>query len=342
MHHHIQNVARGLFAAIAIFALASCSDEGAITRGELPSGPAARTVAVSTLPKANFRRMVDSVTNTLIAKNSDRYDIPSAGALDTMVMAVDSVIAGRITGADAMLDKYAYDVYSMRESVTLDSLVVIRERKVIGSSEVARGWGLYVFNPAAQNRADIHVNHPVDDLNSEDIAGDLYRSCRCRWFLMAGARRAANVGQDTISDMARHTATVFHQVHVRVAGANARAVSIHGFNVGNHVGELPADVDHVLAVGRNDATTHPTYLPADTVLRRRLVNAGFVSGLHDLTPGYDALGATHNPQGRHSNNVLGWGRWLHIEHEGVLRADSVSWKQSNGVIRQWIIDHPAQ
>ena len=339
MHHRIQTIVRGLFAALAIFALASCSDEGAITRSELPQGPAARNL--STLPKANFRRVVDSVTNTLIAKNSDRYDVPGAGALDTMVMAVDSVLAGRVGGADAMLDKYAYDVYSMRESVTNDSLVVIRERKASGSTEVARGWGLYVFNPTAQNRADVHVNHPVDDQHSEDIAGDLYRSCRCRWFLMAGARRATNVGQDTISDMARHQATVFNRIHVRVAAANARAVSVHGFDAANYA-SLPAGVDQVLALGRSSATTTPTFLPADTVLRRRLVNAGFVSGLHGLDSAYTVLGATHNPQGRHSNDVLGWGRWIHIEHERALRDDSVSWKQSNGVIRQWIIDHPAQ
>lgn len=340
MSRHLFALVRGGLVAAVLMVLAACSDGESITRTAVPEAPAARNLAA--LPSVNFRRMVDSVTNTLIAKNSDRYDVPSAGALDTMVMAVDSVLAGRIAGADAMLAKYDYDVYAMRESTNSDSLVVIRERKMTTSAEVARGWGLYVFNPQAQNRADIHVNHPVDDQHSEDIAGDLYRSCRCRWFLMAGARRAANVGQDTISDMARHTATVFHRVHVRVAGADARAVSIHGFNVGNHTGRLPADVDHVLAVGRNAATTTPTYLPADTVLRRRLVNAGFVSGLHDLTPGYDALGATHNPQGQHSNDVLGWGRWIHIEHEGALRNDSVSWKQSNTVIRQWIIDHPAQ
>jgi hypothetical protein len=157
---------------------------------------------------------------------------------------------------------------------------------------------------------------------------------------MAGARRAANVESDTISDMARHTATVFHTFHVAAADSTSRALSIHGFNIGNHDDELPADAQFVLAVGRNALTTTPQYVGGEPALRTMLVDSSFVAGLHDVTPGYDALGATHNPQGQHSNDALGWGHWLHIEHERVIRDDSVAWKRSNGILRQWIIDHP--
>jgi hypothetical protein len=314
-----------------------CTDTGTEVR---PLEPATvRATLSSSLPTVNFRVLVDTVTRGLIENNTNAYDVPTAAVLDTFRLAVDAVRNGDPAAADAMLDKYGYDVYSIRETVTGDSLVVIRERIPAGA-DVPRGWGTYVFNPQFQNAADIHVNHPVDDQHSEDMAGDLYRGCRCRWFLMAGARRDAN--PNDVADMARATNSVFHAVHVRVAAAGTRAVSMHGFRIDNHDGELPADAEIVLAVGRNSQTTTPTYGAADFALRTALVDSGFVAGLHDHDPGYDALGATQNPQGRHSNDALGWGHWIHLEHERTLRTDSIAWKESNAAIRQWIASHPAQ
>ena len=103
----------------------------------------------------------------------------------------------------------------------------------------------------------------------------------------------------------------------------------------------PAGVDQVLSNGRNAATTTPTYLPADTVLRRRLRNEGFVAGLFRFDSGYNDLGATVNPQGRHSNDVLGWGHWIHVENDSTVRADSTRWLDVAEVLRQWIADYPA-
>ncbi|HEX8392499.1 MAG TPA: hypothetical protein VF665_09105 [Longimicrobium sp.] len=317
--------------------LAGCS--AADGRGEAgPTLPDSGAHATAALPVVNLRVLVDTATRGLIKNGTGAYVVPGVAALDTFRLAVDSAVAGRVAGADALLDRYGYDVYAIREAVTQDSLVVIRERIPAGG-QVARGWGTYVFNPRGQNAADIHVNHPVDDEFSEDIAADLYRSCRCRWFLMAGARRDANAGET--ADMARQTASVFHTIHDRVAVAGTRALSIHGFRVENHTGNLPAGTRLVMSNGRSTAVSQPVYTAAELTVRTRMNQAGYAAGLFGADTAYKALSATQNPQGRTSNDRLGWGHWLHLEHERVLREDSVAWKQSNAVLRQWIIDHPA-
>lgn len=290
------------------------------------------------VPSVDFRRMIDTITQALIESETEAYVVPTTAEVDAFRQAVDSVLAGNVAAADSLLDAYSYDVIRIQDSVTGDTLTVVRER-IRAGGDVARGWGTYAFNPSAAAQADIHVNHPVDDQHSEDMAGDLYRTCGCRWFLMAGARRDANA--DESSDMARATNSVFHAVHVRVAAAGTRALSIHGFRIENHPDELPADAEMVLSNGRNDRTSRPRYTAADSTLRTRLNDAGFVAGLYRADSLYQDLGATLNPQGRHSNNVLGWGHWMHLEHERAMRTDSAAWKASNAIIRQWIHDFPA-
>lgn len=331
-----RNLARAT-ALLAALTVSGCTDEPtAVRAGDVR---ALATEGAEALPSVNLRVMIDTITSGLIQSETEAYVVPTAAELEVWRQAVDAVAAGNVALADSLLDPYAYDVIRIVEATSSDTLTVMRERIPAGG-DVARGWGTYVFNPSAQAQADIHVNHPVDDQHTEDMAAELYRDCGCRWLLMAGARRDANAGE--VADMARSTSSVFHRVHTRVAAAGTRALSIHGFRIDNHTGELPADAEIVLSNGRNASTSRPRFTAADSTLRTRLNNAGFVTGLYKADAAYQDLGATQNPQGQHSNNTLGWGHWMHLEHERTLRTDSVSWKASNTVIRQWIADFPAQ
>lgn len=325
---------------LAVLMVSGCDDQPTAVRSAFASEvrPLADEGA-ATLPSVDLRVMIDTITRGLIESETEAYVVPAAADLEVWRAAVDAVGAGDVATADSLLDGYGYDVIRIVESSTGDTLTVMRERIPAGG-DVARGWGTYVFNPSAAAQADIHVNHPLDDQHSEDVAGDLYRSCGCRWLLMAGARRDANAGE--VADMARSTSSVFHRVHTRVAAAGTRALSIHGFRIENHPDELPADAELVLSNGRNATTSRPRYMAADSTLRTRLNDAGFVSGLYRADVLYQDLGATQNPQGQHSNNTLGWGHWMHLEHERAVRTDSAQWKASNAVIRQWILDFPAQ
>jgi|GEM_PF-3060180 len=340
------HILRGATAA-ALLALTACGDDLADTPAAAVGAPAADITDLTALalPSINVVALVDTIDNTIIEDSTGAYDVPTLTQTGHFRAAVDSVLAGRVAGADALLNQYGYDVYRVRSSASGDTLVVFRERAPGGGLDVPRGWGTYIFNTSATaRRADIHVNHPISDLNTEDIGADLYQDCRCRWLFIAGAQRDANHTDPNLqSDMARATNSVFHRMYTRVAAANARTVSVHGFRHANPENQgLPAGVDQVLSVGgrffNDDAQT---YNAAHQTLRTRLVNGGFVAGLFNETAGYDVLGATINPQGQHSNNTFGFGRWTSVETEKNVRDSAALWGTMNDVLRQWIIDFPA-
>jgi hypothetical protein len=341
----LRHILRGATAA-ALLALTACGDDAADTPAAVGTTSASiNDITTLALPAINVVALVDTIDNTIIGDSTRAYDVPTTTQTGHFRAAVDSVLAGRVAGADALLNQYGYDVYRVRSSVTNDTLVVFRERAPAGGLDVPRGWGTYIFNTSATaRRADIHVNHPISDLNTEDIAADLYEDCRCRWLFIAGAERDANDTDPRLqSDMARVTNSVFHRMYTRVAAANARTVSVHGFRHANAENQgLPAGVDQVLSVGgRFFNDDEQTYDAAHQALRTRLVNGSFVAGLFNETVGYDVLGATINPQGQHSNNTFGFGRWTSVETEKNVRDSSVLWGTMNDVLRQWIIDFPA-
>lgn len=327
----------------ALLALAACGDQIADGPTAAASFAPASDVGVLAIATVNVRTLVDQIDDTIIQDSTSAYDVPTLTQTTHFRMAVDSVLAGRVAGADALLNQYGYDVYPIREAVTNDSLIVFRERAPAGGADVPRGWGTYIYNtsPTAR-RADIHVNHPISDQHTEDIGADLFQDCRCRWLFIAGAERDANhLDPNLQSDMARATNSVFHRLYTRVAAANVRTVSVHGFRHSNNA-SLPAGVDQVLSNGgRFFNDTAQVYLAADAALRTRLVNQGFVAGLFNQTAGYDVLGATVNPQGQHSNNTFGFGRWMSVETEKNVRDSAALWGTMNDVLRQWIIDFPA-
>lgn len=319
----------------AMLSSAACADAVTDAPGAAPAAPRA-DITVSALASVNVRSLIDTVTNTIIADSTNQYDVPTATHTTHFRTAVDRVLAGRVAGADSLLDAYAYDVYSIRDATSGDSMVVFRERKASGSTKVARGWGTYIYNPAPARRVDVHVNHPIDDQHTEDIGSELFRDVNGRWFMMAGARRLANFNSD--ADVAHQAGSVFNQMHTRVAAANVRTVSIHGFRWDNNK-SLPTTVDQVLSNGRLDTATAPAYGVAETTLRDRLVNnAGFTAGLFDRDAGYDVLGATTNVQGQHSNTSFGVGRWIHVETEKNVRDSTTLWRSMNDVLEQWVID----
>lgn len=329
-----KTILRGALLA-AMLSSAACDES--VTGAPAASAAVPRADISTEAATVNIRSLIDTVTLTIIADSTGQYDVPTATNTTHFRTAVDRVLAGRVAGADSLLDQYAYDVYSIRDATSGDSMVVFRERKAAGSSKVARGWGTYIYNPAPARRVDVHVNHPIDDQHTEDIGSELFRDVNGRWFMMAGARRLANF--NNAADVAHQAGSVFNQMHTRVAAANVRTVSVHGFRWENNQ-SLPTSVDQVLSNGRLDTATSPAYGVAETTLRTRLVNAGFTAGLFDRDAGYDVLGATTNVQGQHSNNSFGVGRWIHVETEKNVRDSTTLWRSMNDILEQWVIDFP--
>jgi hypothetical protein len=333
MHRKLNLLLRGGLLA-ALLGTAACSD----AQPETPLAAAVATPAADfeteAIPSVNLRSMMDTITRGMIADSTDDYDRPSSTAVSRFRQAADSVMAGRVAGADAVLNGFGYDAYRIRESSTGDTLTVLRER-LAANDTVPRGWGTYIYNPRAQQLVDIHVNHPISDLNTEDIGIELYRDGHYRWFMVAGAERDAN--PDSMeADVAHASTTIFHTMATRVAMYLVRVVSIHGFDVDNH-DNLPDGADQVISHGINGDTIYGAAL---LNLRTRLVNAGWEAGLFERTPGFTSLGGTENVQGQHWNARVGRERWMHLEIEHNVRTSTTAWRAMNTTLRAWIAAHP--
>jgi hypothetical protein len=334
MHRKLNAIMRGGLIA-ALLGTAACSDAHPETPLAASAAAPAASFETEAVPSVNLRSMMDTITRGMIADSTNDYHRPWSVAMSRFRHAVDSVHAGKVAAADALLDDFWYDVYRIRESTTGDTLVVFRER--LDTNDTVRlGWGTYIYNPRPQQRVDIHVNHPISDLNTEDIGIELYRDGRYRWFLVAGAERDANA-TFMEADVAHTSSTIFHQVAFKTRAANVRALSVHGFNIAKH-DSLPDNTDQVISHGIDPDTIG--YSAAFRDLRGRLVTGGWDAGLYEDTPGFfHDLGGTENIQGQ-SWNLLARDRWMHLEIEREVRTNSTAWRSMNTVLRAWFAAHP--
>lgn len=333
MHRTLTTLLRGGLAA-ALAVTAACAD----AQPETPLAAAAvapAEYATEAIPTVNLRMMMDTITRGMIADSTNNYDTPSSAAITRFREATDSVTAGKVAGADALLNDYWYDVYRVRESSTGDTLIVMRER-LAANDTVRQGWGTYIYNPRAQQLVDIHVNHPISDLNTEDIGIELFRDGHYRWFMVAGAERDANP-VSMAADVAHASPTIFHTMTTRVTMSLVRVLSIHGFDVDNH-DNLPDGADQVISHGINPDTIG--YGPALRNLHLRLVADGWEAGLFNRTPGFTTLGGTENLQGQHWIRNTGRERWMHLEIEYNVRTNTAAWRAMNTTLRAWTAAYP--
>jgi hypothetical protein len=141
---------------------------------------------------------------------------------------------------------------------------------------------------------DVHVNHPLYDLNTPGVAAGVYTGCRCRALIMAGTHRYANA--DDESDMARSTTSLFQALHEALAGEGGMmSISVHGFARSNH-SPPTSESDAVLSNGATSGGDQAATATART-LRDQLRAAGFVVGLVADDSAYTELSGSVNPQG---------------------------------------------
>ena len=272
--------------------------------------------------------LLESIKEAMPRRDTDGYHAPTPDQRIAMVAIMGDARAGRIARADSFASVYGYDVEGTVDAVHGDSLVVMIER-----APIQRGWGTYIIRKGAV-AVDVHVNHPLFDVNTPAVAATLYDTCRCRALLMAGTHRYAN-GSDE-SDMARSTSSVFQGVHEALAQDAQMVVSVHGFARSNYNDPI-GSADAVLSLG---ADAHGGLAANDDAraLRDSLRSAGFVAGLIAADADYTQLTASPNPQGRYSNTQFGHGRWIHVEIAGEVRGIPDAYAAFTGVITDWLDD----
>jgi len=324
---------RSFGCAAVSFALvaAACGDGGDPAGPGNPGpgpgpGPAPGTrVLPDTLDVAT---LVDAVVDHMPRRNTNGYAPPSPDQRIAMVGILAEARAGRVARADSLADRYDYDVEATVDALHGDTLLVMIER-----TPIERGWGTYIIRKGAAP-ADVHVNHPLFDVNTPDVAVALYNACRCRALLIAGTHRYANGGDE--SDMARATGSIFQGVHEALAEDATMAVSVHGFAPMNHSAPT-SNSDAILSLGA-DAYGDIEANDDARDLRDRVRAGGFVVGLVEDDPGYNELTGSPNPQGRYSNTRFGHGRWIHVEISGFVLIDRNAYTRLTGIIAGWLTD----
>jgi len=283
--------------------------------------PPTRDLPAQIVPAA----FLDSLTALMPGRESDGYVPPTAAERATMLGLVDRARSGDLRGADSLAWRYRYDIEQTLDAETGDTLIVMVER-----SPIRRGWGTLLYNPRGI-AIDVHVNHPLFDVNTPRVAAALYDDCRCRALLMAGTHRYANAND--VSDMARSTTSVFQGLHERLALDAAIVISVHGFARANHTPPTSTS-DAVLSNGATSAGALAATAAAEE-LRDRLLAAGFVAGLVAADAGYTELTGSVNPQGKWSNDRYGHGRWIHVEIAREVRDDGGRWQEFAAELAGW-------
>lgn len=322
----------GLLAAIALLALgtAGCSPPGSTgpgDRGETGSSPPGTTL----LPAGDtvsLPALVDRVLEAMPGRASNGYRTPEPRERELFLDVVEAAAGGDAAQADSALAALRYDARRLVGARSGDSLLVVAER-----IPVRRGWGTFVLRLSRPTPADVHVDHPLHDLDTPDVGLLLYRSCRCRWLFVAGAHRYAN--PDDASDMARSEESVFQGLWERVAGSVGVAVSVHGFAAGGH-DEPISRSDVVLSNGGTDTGRGLAATDAARRLRDSMRAEEWTVGLAGDDPGYEDLAGTVNPQGQYANRTFGHGRWLQMELARPLRAARAARERVADVTAPWM------
>lgn len=271
----------------------------------------------------------DVLRDAMPGEGSGGYTPPQPAEVTTFLLAVDEALTGQATTADSLLAAFGYDVVYAVDGTLGDSLLFVIER-----TPVERGWGTYVWNTAAAvTPATVHVDHPLYDLDTPQLAAMLYVDCRCRGLYIAGTHRYAD--PNDISDMARSTSSVFQAMHEHLAVLDSVAVSVHGFAAGNHAPPT-SESDAVLSNGATSAGVLG-WSPAALALRDTLRGRGYTVGLVAYDPAYTDLTGSPNPQGRYSNDTFGYGRWVHIELSRPVRETPESRAAMAAAITAWLV-----
>jgi hypothetical protein len=301
--------------------------------GNEPLCPRSQTQEGDPLDTLSLNTRIEEIKAAMPGRDSNGYHAPTEAERDRFSRAVRLVLADSVAAADSVLDAFGYDATRVLETESLDTLVILEER-----TPVERGWGTYVFNESTDEAVDIHINHPIYDLNTHAVGTALYIAARARWLLVAGTHRYANAGEK--SDMARRWDSIFQTVHMSVASSGRMAVSVHGFTPDYH--SPPIDTtDLILSNGQTTAGAWDATESAID-LRNLLRDAGWSAGLAAYDDGYEELSGGINPQGRYSNSTFGHGRWIHVEIARPIRDDPPVWRGVMDIIAAWACGLPPE
>lgn len=268
---------------------------------------AAARAAVVKSSSGDFAAFVRAFEAAIPRRATEAYDIPTASERDGMGSAWSAVLAGDLSRAATIADRYGFDVvrYSDTGGPTPRLLTVLKERTRADGS-FAHGWGMYAVAVESPLSVVVEVTHPVFDVNTAAMGVATFRRSSGAFF-MAGAHRYANA--DGSADVAHRADSVFETMHRRTVRAGVRIYQPHGFDA--------ADFDSTYGeavVSRGDRPSDLT-----TAVAAGLSTDGFAVCLYDGASRCRQLAATTNVQGNSARSV--GADFVHVEVARSVRDD---------------------
>ncbi len=285
--------------AVVVLGASAAVASVAWSRSRPGAAPAIRTET------GDLATLVGRLVAFMPRAESSGYRAPTQDQAVTMASAVRDALKGRLTAAGAAVEPFEYQVIRFTDRVTGRRLVVLEERRRPDGSW-PHAWGMFVLDPVSRSRLVVEVAHPIDDINTPDVAVRAFRGAGARALMVAGASRFA--ASDGSSDMAHSPRSAFESVHEALVGPASIVFQPHGYEVRTR--EPYGDV--VISSGQ------ATPQPAAEALRAAIIRAGLTACLYDGQH-CAKLGGTTNVEGRATLFV--GGQFLHVEMSELVRDD---------------------
>jgi hypothetical protein len=263
--------------------------------------------------------------------NDPRPYVDPTPALNAFRHLAAALAWGDVNVAARKAAEFDYEVVRFEDVDSDRRYYVLREN--LDAVETLRGWGSYIMNPQARVDALVEVPHPMADVHTPEIGGQVFDQCEARGFLLAGTHREKADVPDLVD-------SIFHQVHAAWIGPAARVAAwqIHGFASSKH--PFPRGAQVVASAG--DGAVSPEIAALDAVLEERGLasyvfnelpaeaqeNQRLNGGVAGVT--FTSLAAAKNEQGRLSRSL--GGSFVHIELEGNVRATAASRSEAGAAI----------
>ncbi|TFW30526.1 hypothetical protein [Massilia horti] len=192
-----------------------------------PAAPATLSCPTSTTLEA----LVDCISNQMPQHDSNGYVAPSATEAADFAQVVTSMLEGNCALSLPASISANMAIRSFTDSSDNRSYCVLMEVKSsVTSGVVDKGWGTFITYNAGTRRISHHAPHPKFDTSTTGASeGDAYsqreavrifKKTDSRSFLMAGARRSANLIDSTCqsgnweADCSHNTNNMFYAANV--------------------------------------------------------------------------------------------------------------------------------
>jgi hypothetical protein len=304
----------------------------------------APTAKLSCSSRTTLESLIDCISGNMPAHDSDGFVAPSSKQRNALQTVMERMLGGECDITLPASVRANMAIRTFTDSSNGRSYCLLMEvRSTIESGVVDKGWGTFITYPDATRELSQQAPHPKFDTSTPGGAGDSYtereairvfKRSDSRSFLMAGARRSANM-DDSSCQSAYYESDCAHNANTMFFAASRALNAFYGAGDWTAIewhakAASTCDNDIFMSIGFN---ANP---PADAkVLRLKSWIALERPGWDVQTPSTPDcdLNATKNTQGRFlngvsANKVCGTAasapshKFMHIEQTvGIIGAD---------------------